>query len=55
MAKAKNKDPHIRVNMCWQVGDEKKCATLSKEAAYVTRDWVEQQGGCTWWFQALPD
>ncbi len=22
MAKVKNKDPHIRVNMCWQVGDE---------------------------------
>jgi hypothetical protein len=55
MAKTKNKDPHIRVNMCWQVGDEKKCATLSKEAAYATRDWVEKQGGCTWWFQALPD
>lgn len=51
----KAKDPKIRVNMCWEVGDEKKCVTLSKEEAYATREWVERQGGVTWWFQALPD
>ena len=49
------KDPHIRVNMCWEVGDEKKCVTLPKAEAYATRDWVEKQGGTTFWFQALPD
>ena len=51
----KYKEPYIRVNICWQVGDEKKCATLSKEQAYATRDWVEKQDGVCFWFQALPD
>jgi hypothetical protein len=51
----KYKDPCIRVNICWQVGDEKKCATLPKEQAYATRDWVEEQDGVCFWFQALPD
>jgi len=49
------KDPHIRVNMCWEVKDEKKCVTLSKNDALATRDWVEQQNGTVFWFQALPD
>jgi hypothetical protein len=51
----KYKEPHIRVNICWQIGDEKKCVTLPKEHAYETRDWVESQGGTCFWFQALPD
>jgi hypothetical protein len=50
----KYKEPYIRVNICWEVKDEKKCVTLSKEQAYATRDWVEQRGGCVYWFQALP-
>lgn len=51
----KYKEPKIRVNLCWQIGDEKKCVTLPKEHAYETRDWVESQGGCVFWFQPLPD
>ncbi len=51
----KYKEPNIRVNICWQIGDDKKCVTLPKEHAYETRDWVESQGGCVFWFQALPD
>jgi hypothetical protein len=51
----KYKEPCIRVNICWEIGDEKKCVTLSKEEAYATRDWVEERGGTTFWFQALPD
>jgi len=51
----KYKEPCIRVNMCWEVGNEKKCVTLSKEQAYATREWVEKQGGTTFWFQALPN
>lgn len=51
----KYKEPSIRVNMCWQIGDEKKCVTLPKAHAYETRDWVEEQGGAVFWFQALPD
>ena len=49
------KDPYIRVNMCWELGDEKKCVTLHKNNALATRDWVEKQGGVVFWFQALPD
>lgn len=49
------KDPHIRVNMCWEVNGEKKCVTLHKNNALATRDWVEQQNGTVFWFQALPD
>lgn len=51
----KYKDPEIRVNMCWEVGNEKKCATLKKSDAYATREWVEKQDGTVFWFQALPD
>lgn len=51
----KYKEPHIRVNICWEVGDERKCVTLDKSDAYATREWVEKQGGCVYWFQALPD
>ena len=51
----KYKDPAIRVNICWEVNNEKKCVTLPKSEAYATRDWVEKQGGVCFWFQALPD
>lgn len=49
------KEPYIRVNICWEVKDEKKCVTMSKEQAYATKDWVERQEGTVFWFQALPD
>jgi len=51
----KYKEPHIRVNICWEVGDEKKCATMDKSDAYATREWVEKNDGVVYWFQALPD
>ncbi len=51
----KNKDYKVRVNICWEVGEEKKCVTLSKDEAYATREWVEEQGGVVFWFQPLPD
>jgi hypothetical protein len=51
----KYKEPYIRVNICWEVGKEKKCATLSKEQAYATKEWVDKEGGTCFWFQALPD
>ncbi len=49
----KYKDKPQKVNICWQIGDEKKCVTLPKEHAYETKDWVESQGGTTFWFQPL--
>ena len=51
----KYKEPHIRVNICWEVDNKRKCATLDKSDAYRTREWVEERGGCVYWFQALPD
>ena len=48
------RNPEIRVNICWEVKNEKKCVTLPKEEAYATRDWVEKEGGVTWWFQPVP-
>ena len=51
----KYKEPHIRVNICWEVGEEKKCVTMSKEQAYATKEWVENNDGTVFWFQALPD
>jgi hypothetical protein len=51
----KYKEPQIRVNICWEVGDEKKCVTLPKQEAYATREWVEEQGGCVYWFSPLED
>jgi len=47
------RNPEIKVNICWEVKDEKKCVTLLKEEAYATRAWVEKEGGVTWWFQAV--
>lgn len=47
------KNPKIRVNICWEVGDEKKCVTMSKEEAYVTRKWVEENNGVVFWFSAV--
>jgi hypothetical protein len=47
------KDPFIRVHICWEVGEERKCATISKEEAYTTRNWVEKNKGVVWWFQAV--
>ena len=49
----RNKDLKLRINMCWEVGDEKKCVTLSKEEAYATKKWVESNDGCVWWFTAV--
>jgi hypothetical protein len=51
----RNKDLKIRVNICYEVGDEKKCVTLSKEEAYATRKWVEESGGVVFWTQVLSD
>ena len=45
--------PNIRVNICWEVGDEKKCVTMSREEAYATRKWVEANDGVVFWFAAV--
>lgn len=47
------KEPCIYVSMCWEVGKERKCVTMPKEKAYITRDWVEKNKGVTYWFQPV--
>jgi len=47
------RDPYIKVNICWEVRNEKKCVTLPKEEAYATRDWAEREGGVVFWFQPV--
>ena len=51
----KRRQVNIRVNMCWEVGKEKKCVTLSKEEAYATKKWVEDNDGVVFWSQVLSD
>ena len=45
----------IRVNICWELGEERHCKTMTKDEAYATRKHVEDNGGVTFWFQALDD
>jgi len=49
----KYKDPAIQVNVCFQLKDERKCVTLPKEQAYVTREWIEKNDGTIYWFQPV--
>ena len=51
----KPKEHNIRINICWEVGNEKKCITMSKEEAYATKKWVENNNGVVFWTQVLPN
>ena len=47
------KDKQIRVNICWELNNERKCETLDKKHAYATREYVETNKGVVFWFQPL--
>jgi len=49
------RDKPRRVNICWQLKEERKCQTLSKDEAYALREKVDEEGGTVFWFQALDD
>tara|TARA_R100000734_G_C3297533_1_gene88552 strand:+ start:284 stop:439 length:156 start_codon:yes stop_codon:yes gene_type:complete len=49
------KDQQQRVNICWQLKDERKCQTLLRDEAYALRKYVDNNDGCVFWFQALDD
>lgn len=49
------KEKSIKVNICWELGDERKCETMDKNDAYATRDYTEKNGGVVFWFQPLED
>jgi hypothetical protein len=48
-----NKNPDIKVNICYEIKDERKCLTLSKDEAYALRKAIEEQNGCVWWYQPV--
>lgn len=48
-----SRNKQITVNLCYELNKERKCQTLSKEDAYNTRKWVEEEGGFIWWFNPL--
>ena len=49
------KDQTKRVNICWQLKDERKCQTLSRDEAYALKEYIDDNNGCVFWFQALDD
>lgn len=50
-----NKEYKKRVNVCWEVGEERKCRTMSHDEAYALKRWLDENNGFTFWFQALDD
>lgn len=50
-----NKEYKKRVNVCWEVGEERACRTMSKDEAYALKQWLDENNGFTFWFQALDD
>jgi metal-sulfur cluster biosynthetic enzyme len=49
----KYKDPKIKVNVCYELGDVRRCRTMDKDEAYAIREWVEEQDGICFWFQPI--
>jgi len=47
------KNPDINVNVCYELKDERKCLTLSKNEAYALRKAIKEQNGCVWWYQPV--
>ena len=45
----------IRVNICWEINNERKCETLEQDHAYATKKYCEENDGVVFWFQPLED
>ena len=45
----------IKVNICWELNNERKCETMSQDQAYATRKYCEKNDGVVFWFQPLED
>jgi hypothetical protein len=48
-----NKNKQIRVNICYELKDERKCLTLAKDKAFALRKSIEDQDGVVWWYQPI--
>jgi hypothetical protein len=53
--KGMKKEKPIRVNVCWELKDIRKCETLPKDKAYALKKHLDEEGGFCFWFQALDD
>jgi hypothetical protein len=51
--KDKTRGKQIRVNVCWETEDERKCHTFEKEEAYALKTAIENDGGTVWWFSPV--
>jgi hypothetical protein len=51
--KNRAKDKQIRVNVCWETAEERKCHTFNKEEAYALKTAIENDGGTVWWFSPV--
>jgi hypothetical protein len=46
----RNRNPNIRVNICYELNDNRKCLTLNKVEANALKCAVENEGGVVWWY-----
>ena len=51
--KDKTRGKQIRVNVCWETEDERKCNTFEKEEAYALKTAIENDGGTVWGFSPV--
>ena len=51
--KNKARDKEIKVNVCWETADERKCHTFNKNEAYALKTAIENDGGTVWWFSPV--
>lgn len=55
MKNKKSEQHQPRVNICWEIGEERHCKTLSKDEAYALKKEMREAGGVVFWFQPLDD
>jgi hypothetical protein len=46
----RNRNPDIKVNICYELNDQRKCLTLHKVEANALKSAVENEGGVVWWY-----
>lgn len=47
------KKENILVNICYEINNKRKCATLSKEEAYMLKKQVLKMKGTVYWFDPV--
>ena len=55
MKNKKSENYQPRVNICWEIGEERHCKTLSKDEAYALKKEMREVGGVVFWFDVLDE